>query len=192
MTKIVLKDVRLSTFNDSLWVPDSYEGKGTPKFSGTLLIVKDSEQDKLIRSTIAQVAKEAWADKWKAKIEEFKGDRTRYCYRDGDAKELDGYQGHMYLTGKNKSRPLIINRDKSPLTQADGKPYSGCYVVSQVDIWAQTKAPNTGMRCTLLGVQFYRDGDAFTGGAPASLDDFDDLGNGADASPDFGDDEGLA
>jgi hypothetical protein len=33
----------------------------------------------------------------------------------------------------------------------------------------------------LSGVQFNRDGDAFTGGGAASEDDFDDLGEGADA-----------
>ncbi|EAA6845047.1 DUF2815 domain-containing protein, partial [Salmonella enterica subsp. enterica] len=37
------------------------------------------------------------------------------------------------------------------------------------------------VNASLSGVQFLRDGDAFTGGQPASADEFDDISEGADA-----------
>ena len=39
-----------------------------------------------------------------------------------------------------------------------------------------------GIGFSLGGVQFFKDGDAFTGGGVASTDDFDDISEGADAS----------
>ncbi|MDE9571706.1 ssDNA-binding protein, partial [Xenorhabdus bovienii] len=41
-----------------------------------------------------------------------------------------------------------------------------------------------GISASLGGVQFYRDGDAFAGGGVASVDEFDDLSEGADVDAD--------
>ncbi len=54
--------------------------------------------------------------------------------------------------------------DKTALTEADGRIYAGCYVNFNVDIWAQD-GQYTGIRCSLNGVQFVKDGDAFGGAA---------------------------
>ncbi len=59
---------------------------------------------------------------------------------------------------------------------ADGKPYSGCYVNGIVDIWAQDNGFGRRLNATLKGVQFVKDGDAFSGGTAVSADAFDDLG----------------
>lgn len=55
---------------------------------------------------------------------------------------------------------------------SDGRPYSGCYVNAKVQIWAQ-KDKYVGVRCTLVSVQFVKDGDAFGGGGPATADGFE-------------------
>jgi len=89
----------------------------------------------------------------------------------------------MLLCAKRKEsdgRPLVLNNDKSPLVKDDGRIYSGAYVNATVEVWAQA-GQYTGMRCTLLGVQFNRDGDSFGGAGKASDDDFEDLGTGAEA-----------
>jgi hypothetical protein len=69
------------------------------------------------------------------------------------------------------------------LEKDTGVIYSGCFVNAQIDIWAQDNGFGKRINCTLAGVQFAADGDAFGGGRPASADDFDDLGDlgGADA-----------
>jgi hypothetical protein len=69
-----------------------------------------------------------------------------------------------------------LNKDKSPLTEADGVVYSGCYVNGIIDLWAQNNNYGKRINATLLGVQFAGDGEAFSsGGSSASADDFDDI-----------------
>ncbi|CAN0502063.1 unnamed protein product, partial [Phaeothamnion confervicola] len=80
----------------------------------------------------------------------------------------------------SSGRPLVIDGQKNPLVEEDGKPYGGCYVNATVEIYAQ-KGENAGIRCGLLAVQFARDGDAFTAGSKPSADDFDDVAAGATA-----------
>ena len=66
--------------------------------------------------------------------------------------------------------------------EADGLPYSGCYVNASIELWAQDNNYGKRINASLRGVQFYRDGDAVAGGGgPASEDEFDDLAEGADA-----------
>jgi hypothetical protein len=88
----------------------------------------------------------------------------------------------MYVSASNKVAPLVVDKDKSPLSEASGRPYAGCYVNASLDIWAQDNSYGKRVNATLRGVQFFRDGDAFAGGAPASEDEFDDLSDtGGDA-----------
>ncbi len=84
------------------------------------------------------------------------------------------------LNASNKARPLVLDRDKTPLTAADGKPYSGSYMNVSLEIWAQDNNFGKRINATLKGVQFVGDGDSFGGGAPASPDDFEDLAVGED------------
>jgi hypothetical protein len=76
----------------------------------------------------------------------------------------------------------VIDRDKSPLTAEDGKPYSGCYVNCSLELWAQDNSYGKRINAQLGGVQFFKDGDAFSGGGSAAdADDFDEITEGADA-----------
>ena len=65
--------------------------------------------------------------------------------------------------------------DKTPLVAENGKPYSGCFVNASLELWAQDNNYGKRVNATLMGVQFYKDGDSFSGGGVASEDDFDDL-----------------
>ena len=123
-----------------------------------------------------EVAVAKWAAKADAILKTLVGNPNKYCFQDGDSKsQYDGFEGHFGLGAKSTGRPLVIDRDKSPLTAADGRPYAGCYVNSSVEIWAQDNKWGKGIRASLRGVQFFKDGDAFAGGAPASEEEFDDL-----------------
>jgi hypothetical protein len=44
-----------------------------------------------------------------------------------------------------------------------------------VEVWAQDNKFGKGIRATLRGVQFVKDGDAFSAGTPVSEDDFDEI-----------------
>lgn len=185
MAKIVLKNVRLS-FPD-LWVPKQYNNQGTARYKASFLFEPKSEAAETVNKAIMEAAKEAYGDKAKLVIDAIKNNPKEFPLSKGDLKDYEGYAGMLVLSSANTVRPDVRDRDKTPLTAQDGKPYAGCYVNAIVDIWAQVKN-GKAIRCKLLGVQFVRDGDAFSGGAKAADNDFEDLGDGADA-PALGSDD---
>jgi hypothetical protein len=79
-------------------------------------------------------------------------------------------------------RPLAINADKSVLTEADGVIYSGCYVNMQIALWAQQNNFGKRVNAQLRGIQFLRDGEAFSGGGVANPDEFDAVEADADGA----------
>lgn len=177
--KIKLQNVRLSFAG--LWKAEPFAPGDDPKFKGTFLVPKDdAKQSKMVEAAILETAKAKWGAKAEGILKGIRGNTNKFCWQDGDTKTYDGYEGMMALSAKNGKRPLVIDRDRSPLTEADGKPYSGCYVNVSVEFFAYETKGN-GIAASLLGVQFVRDGDAFGGGGIASEDDFDELEDGADA-----------
>lgn len=171
--KVQLKNVRLS-FPD-LFEPRAFKAGDEPKYKATLLIAKDDPQVEVIEKAILATATEKWGAKAASVIKGIRGNPNKFNFQDGDTKDYDGYAGNMALSASSKSRPLVIDRDKTPLGAADGRPYAGCYVNASLELFGYDNSGN-GISATLKGVQFVRDGDAFGGGAPASPDDFDDLG----------------
>lgn len=171
--KVTLKNVRLS-FPD-LFEPRAFKAGDEPKYKATLLIAKDDPQVEIVEKAILATATEKWGAKAASIIKGIRHNPNKFNFQDGDTKEYDGYAGHMALSGSSKSRPLVIDRDKTPLGAADGRPYAGCYVNASLEIFGYENSGN-GISASLKGVQFVKDGDAFGGGAPASPDEFDDLG----------------
>lgn len=155
-------------------------GEGKAAFSGTFLLTPDHPDIPKIKAAIAQVAKE----KWGAKASEYLTALVaadKVCLHNGDTKnQYEGFAGNFFVTARSPTRPLIIGQDKAMLTEADGKPYSGCYVNAQVALWAQQNTYGKRVNAQLRGVQFLRDGEAFAGGGVANEDDFDAVDASAD------------
>jgi len=175
--KVKLKSVRLA-FPD-LFEAVPFEEGAAPRYSATFLIEPGSENDKAVQAALEAVAQEAWPKDWQSKLEQFRGNSNKFCYVKGNP-EYDGFTGMMALSSHRRVEdraPTVLGRNKEALTAKDGIVYGGCYVYANVDIWAQTKT-YPGLRCSLLGVQFEKDGDAFSGVRPSSPDEFDDLGVG--------------
>lgn len=170
--ELKLKAVRLS-FPD-LFKPRPFKPGDTPKYKATFLIPKDDPQIKTIEAAIVATAKEKWPKDFQKVLNSIRGNANKFCYQDGDNKSYDGYEGMMALSAGNKARPSVFDRDRSPLTEDDGKPYAGCYVNAIVELFAYDNSGN-GISASLSGVQFYKDGEVFSGGRPAKADDFDDL-----------------
>lgn len=175
--KIKLQNVRLSF--PSLFEAEAFQD-GPAKFSATLLVPKGSAQAKAIEDALVKVVTDKWGARGPKDLAAFRANPQRCAWQDGDNKDYDGYAGNMSLKASNQVRPLVINADRSPLTAADGKPYSGCYVNAIVEFYAYDKA-GKGIGCSLSGIQFARDGEAFSGGRSASVDEFDAVTDGADA-----------
>lgn len=175
--KLMLTNVRLSF--PALFEPKTVNGEGEPRFSASFLMPKGDPQIKKIEDAITAVATE----KWKSKAGEIlavlrKKDLT--CLKDGsdpDKAKYDGYKDNMFVNAAAPAnqRPLVIGQNRSPLVAADGKPYGGCYVNASIELWAQDNKFGKRVNASLKGVQFVKDGDAFAGGAPASVDEFDDV-----------------
>ena len=182
--KIRIDNVRLS-FPD-LFEATQFDGQGDYKYGATFLVDPGSAADKAIRAKIDAVAAAKWGAKAPAivKAQYAKNSSQSFCYYTGDTKAYDGYEGKMALSCKrdvSKGRPGVYDVDRSPLQPEDGKPYAGCYVNATVEFWAQDNQFGKTVRCTLVGVQFASDGDAFSAGSKPSEDDFADLSEGADA-----------
>jgi len=180
--KVLLQNVRLS-FPD-LFEAVQYQGTGPFNYRCTLLVPEGHPAKKQIDDAIKTVAKAKWADKAAKILQVAPTSKAGICFVDGNTKEYDGYADNWALSAtrpQDKGRPAIIDRDKSPLAAADGKPYGGCYVNASVEFWAQDNGHGKTIRCGLLGIQFLKDGDAFGGGSPADPDDFEELGVPEDA-----------
>lgn len=168
--QITLTNVRL-TFADIFKAKAVNDGE--PRFSANFLLdkKKDTAQIKKIGDEVRRL-----------EASTFKGKKLpadKVCLRDGDEKEYDGYAGMLFLSAANKRRPTVVDRDKSPLSAEDGKPYSGCYVNAVVRLWAQDNQFGKRINASLEVVQFLKDGEPF-GAAPVDLDT---------ALPDNGEDE---
>lgn len=178
--KIVLKNARLAF--PELWEAKAVQGEGDPAFSASFLIPKDHPQVKEIREAEEAVGKEKFGAKWPAIKKEIVAN-NRLALKDGDAKaSYAGYEGNWFISSRNKTRPTVIDRDRSPLTAKDGRPYAGCYVNAIIELWAQDNQYGKRINASLSGVQFLRDGEAFSGGRPAEPDEFDDLSDQGEES----------
>ena len=164
MSKIKLSNVRLSFPN--IFKRATFQGV-EGKFEATFLLNKKTQADQIekLQSAIDEAIKEA-----KVKVP-----KDKYCLKDGDDFEYDGYERHMAFKASTNKRPTLIDRDKSPLVEDDGKPYAGCYVNAIVDIWIQSNDFGKRANSNLFGIQFYADGDAFGSGDIDVTDEFDEF-----------------
>lgn len=179
--KIMLNNVRLAF--PQLFKPATVNGEGEPAYSAALILTADHPQLAAIRDAQEKVGKEKWGDKWATVKKEVMA-KDRFALHDGDTKtQYDGFEGNFFISSRAKqsARPSVLDRNKSPLTEADGRPYAGCFVNASIELWAQDNAYGKRINAQLRGVQFYRDGDSFGGGSPASSDEFEEVTEGADA-----------
>lgn len=164
--KIKLNNVRLSF--PSVFKKATFNGEET-KFEATLLINKETQAD------LVQKVKSAVAEKIKNDLKGAKISADRICFKDGDDIDYDGYADHYSIKAANNKRPLVIDADKTPLTEDDNRIYAGCYVNAIIELWAQDNSWGKRINANLLGVQFAKDGEPFGDGVGASADDFDFL-----------------
>jgi len=190
---LIIRNVRLS-FPDLFFPVEFKKGDGKPRWNASFLIKPGSEADKAIRAAIEAEAKTEWGAKAADVLKGMVNQSNKYCYLSGDTKSYDGYAGMMVLathraaklrSGAPNAAPIVLDAvagaDGKParLDANAGRPYAGCYVDAKVSIYCQ-KGENPGVRASFSVVQFVRDGEAFSAGAPSD-DGFEALTEGADA-----------
>lgn len=177
--KIKLQNVRLAF--PQLFEAKTVNGEGEPAFSASFLLDPAHPNVAELRGAFETLGKEKFGAKWPAIKKEIEA-KDRTALHDGDAKSsYSGFEGNLYVSARSKTRPLVIDKDKSPLNAQDGKPYAGCWVNASVELWVQDNNYGKRINASLRGVQFVRDGEAFAGGGAASEDDFDEVTEGASA-----------
>lgn len=175
--KVKLNNVRLSF--PALFKAEAFKPGDDPRYKATFLIPEGSALAKEVEKSAIAALEEKFPKKGVTIYKQIFGNNNKCNISDGNNAEYDGYAGMIAVSAKSKTRPLVIDTDKTPLAEEDGKPYAGCYVNAIIEFFGYDNS-GKGVSATLKGVQFVRDGDAFSGSAPASEDDFDDLSNGAD------------
>lgn len=180
MAQVQLLKVRIA-FMDALFVAKPFKPGDPLRFGSTFIIEPRSENAKMLNEAVNKVASEKWPKGWEKILEDLKK-KENIAYGEWDklssaGEPFQGFEGNYFVTAYNKTRPTVIDKDKSPLVASDGKPYGGCFVNAIIDIYAQDGEYGKRINASLAGVQFHSDGDAFGGGAPASPDQFPDLGN---------------
>lgn len=172
MEKIKLKNVRLSF--PSLFKPAVFNGNSTGKYEATFLIPKNTEQATMVEKALEKFIQETFKDKVPKGLK-------RTCLRDGDEVEYDGYAGMLALKAGTSRRPLVLDSDKTPLTEEDNRIYPGCYVNAIVDFWySDHNLGGKQILGNLSGVMFHKDGESF-GSSSTSIDEFDDFDDDDDS-----------
>jgi hypothetical protein len=177
---ILLRDVRLAF--PQIWEAATVGDSKEAAFSAAFLLHPTHPDLQLIRDTIELVAQNKWPKNWETMLKSIEAsDKT--CLHNGNRKaEYAGYENNFFVNTRSKTRPTILDANKAPLTQADGRPYGGCYCNSRIQIWATENSYGRRISAQLAGIQFLRHSDAFSGGTVAQTDDFEDVAAGDDAS----------
>ena len=174
MSKIKMQAVRLSF--PSLFNTAKFGGEDTGKYEATFVLDK-VEHAEVIAGIKAQIER-LMKEELKSKVPS-----DKLCLKDGDEMGRPEFEGKYTIKASTKKRPLVINRDKSPITESDNVIYAGCYVNAIVSLWPQDNKFGKRINAQLDGVQFCRDGEAFGDGA-VSVDEFDAFG-GSESDDDF-------
>jgi len=167
MSVITLKNVRLSF--PQIWTAKAYMEGQTPKYSANLLLDKEADADQI--TEVKKAIKKAVTATWNGDIPK----NLDVCLNDGVEKAYDGYENVMFVSCATRQRPTVIDRDRTPLVEEDGKPYAGCYVNAAISLWVQNNRHGKAVRCNLIALQFVKDGEKFGRGSVKVDEVFDDI-----------------
>lgn len=156
----------------SLFNMATFGGESTGKYEATFILDKKEHAVliKELQTAIDKLSKEELKGKVPA---------DKLCLKDGDETERAEFAGKFTIKASTKKRPLVINRDKSPIAETDNVIYAGCYVNGLISLWAQNNQYGKRINAQLDGIQFMRDGEPFGDGS-IGVDAFDAFGNDED------------
>jgi hypothetical protein len=171
---IKLTNVRLSY--PQLFVAKEPEKGKKPVFSASFLL--DKKQHKAIIAQIEKTTERVALDAFKKKVK-----LNRVPLRDGNEKsDKEGYGDEvMFVGARNEKRPVVVDRDLTPLTADDPKPYAGCYVNATIRLFAYDHATGgKGVSASLRAVQFIKDGESFGAGPVDAEQEFEKVEDDVD------------
>ena len=175
--KIIIPEARLA-FSEGVFEKQSVNG-GEPQYGCTLIIPASSPAIATVTAEEDWLAALAWADKAATMMQMIRANNGQALKPGALKAKFDGFVGNFFISANAKVQPTTVNRQGVQIGAKDGVLYSGCYVLAHVSLWTQDNQWGQKINANLLGLQFLRDGDAFSGGpAPSSASDFANLGAG--------------
>lgn len=164
-----------------LFEPKAFRQGQEPRFEASFLLDPSDKAHAKVIKQIKSTAKELAEEKWGKKLPR----GLKFGFGDGDDKDYDGYEGQFYITTANKTRPTVVDRDRTPLAASDGRPYAGCYVNGSITLWAQNNEYGQRINANLRAVQFVADGEAFGVKPVDAEEEFNDLSDDDDGQENF-------
>lgn len=126
-------------------------------------------REKIYKEAATKFASQIKGDKWPVKL--------HYPVKDGDeqADEHPEYEGCYIISTSAKQQPVILDRQKRVLNEADGKPYAGCYVNASLAFGCFDVSAKKGVGAYVNGIQFVSDGERLAGhDATTDFEELDD------------------
>lgn len=113
-----------------------------------------------------------------------KDDGIEVAFYSGDKKEYDGYAGMFVVPAHNsKMKPAVANRRGVSVDPGEDQyPYPGCYGYTSLTLWFMDNKYGKRVLINLRGVQFDKDGEAFSQGDIAPEEEFEALEDTAGAA----------
>lgn len=173
-TQITTGKVRFSYCN--LFTPRAVQEGGPEKYSVTLLIPKTDKATIGKIKTAIEAAKAAYISRNSGKK---LPTNLKNTLHDGDGERPNGGEfgeeckGHYVMTVSSKNPPVIVNADKTPLTDPQ-ELYSGCYGRAIINFYVYDTQGNKGISAGLNGVMKLYDGEPLGGGVVTDSDWDDD------------------
>ncbi len=174
MSKIKVARTRLSF--PSLFRTAKFGEEDTGKYEATFVLdkVKHAKEIDQIKAAISALMTE----------NKIKVPSDKLCLKDGDESGRPEFEGAYTIKASTKKRPVVIGKDRAPITEDDNVIYAGCFVNAIMSLWFQNNQFGKRVNAQLDGVQFAADGEPF-GDAGVSVDEFASFGS-ADDDEEFG------
>lgn len=172
--KVIFGPCRLSyTHVFNRYNPDGDQADG--KYMTNVLIPKDEKETiEAINKAIAEAKKQAIVSKWGGKEPK----KLDMPLRDGDDKDDENYEGHLFVNAKSNTRPGIVDRKKVPIVDEE-EVYSGVWAIVSVTFFGYDKNGNKGVACGLNNIMKFKDDEHF-GGRVSAESDFGNVDLGDD------------
>jgi len=147
-----------------------------------------------------KMATEKWKEHAQAVMQIIQSDRKLRCFGQGNEKvngktfkPYDGYEGMFYVSANKDQAPQMIQADGSAVDPTNTmayqalarKMYGGCYVNAAIRPWLQENKHGRGVRCELIAVQFFADGEPFGEAVADATALFKPVAAAAQAAPAF-------
>ena len=170
---VPLQGVRLAFAK--LFKAERYKNKeGTEAYSVALLWDPETPEGKANTAAINKAIRFVTQKKWGT--EKVKG--VQSPVRDGDDAGYEGFEGMYYVNARRKpsaGKPLLLDQNKSPVSEEDNLIYSGAICNASVSLWSMKDKSEKGINAELRAIKFVQHGERFSGGVALDENELDDL-----------------